>query len=152
MHGRLWHVVRDVCVGWFEPKEATNLVSPPKCVKWILDEFLYVMPEKLLDELPLRKQVDHVIEVMLRVAPLVNTPYWMSHEELKELKVQLEELLTKGYIKPSKSPMGHMSFLFTRRMGHWRCVWIIDSSIRWQWRIDTHYLLNWQLIWSTLGS
>ncbi len=28
----------------------------------------------------------------------------MSHEELKELKVQLEELLTKGYIKSSKSP------------------------------------------------
>jgi hypothetical protein len=30
----------------------------------------------------------------------------MSHEELKELKVQLEELLAKGYIKPSKSPNG----------------------------------------------
>jgi hypothetical protein len=30
----------------------------------------------------------------------------MSHEDLKELKVQLEELLTKGYIKPSKSPYG----------------------------------------------
>jgi hypothetical protein len=30
----------------------------------------------------------------------------MSHEELKELKVQLEELLVKGYIKPSKSPYG----------------------------------------------
>jgi hypothetical protein len=38
----------------------------------------------------------------------------MSHEELKELKehkelqeqVQLEELMAKGYIKPSKSPYG----------------------------------------------
>jgi hypothetical protein len=30
----------------------------------------------------------------------------MSHEELKEFKVQLEEFLTKGYIKPSKSPYG----------------------------------------------
>jgi hypothetical protein len=30
----------------------------------------------------------------------------MNHEELKELKVQLEELLAKGYIKPSKSPYG----------------------------------------------
>jgi hypothetical protein len=28
----------------------------------------------------------------------------MNHEKLKELKIQLEELLTKGYIKPSKSP------------------------------------------------
>jgi len=30
----------------------------------------------------------------------------MSHEELKELKVQLEELIAKSYIKPSKSPYG----------------------------------------------
>ncbi len=30
----------------------------------------------------------------------------MSHDKLKELKVQLEELLAKGYIKPSKSPYG----------------------------------------------
>jgi hypothetical protein len=30
----------------------------------------------------------------------------MSHEELKELKVQLEELFAKGYIKPNKSPYG----------------------------------------------
>jgi hypothetical protein len=30
----------------------------------------------------------------------------MSHEKLNELKVQLEELLTKGYIKPNKSPYG----------------------------------------------
>jgi hypothetical protein len=28
------------------------------------------------------------------------------HEELKELKVQLEGLRAKGYIKPSKSPYG----------------------------------------------
>jgi hypothetical protein len=41
---------------------------------------------------------------MLGVAPLPKVPYRMSHEELKELKVQLEELFAKGYIKPSKSP------------------------------------------------
>jgi hypothetical protein len=43
---------------------------------------------------------------MSGVSPPVKAPYRMSHEELKELKVQLEELLTKGYIKPSKSPYG----------------------------------------------
>jgi hypothetical protein len=30
----------------------------------------------------------------------------MSHEDLKELKVQLEKFLTKRYIKLSKSPYG----------------------------------------------
>jgi hypothetical protein len=43
---------------------------------------------------------------MPEVAPPAKAPYQMSHEELKELKVQLEELLTKGYIKPNKSPYG----------------------------------------------
>jgi hypothetical protein len=85
-----------------------------------LDEFLDVMPEELLDELPPRRQVDHAIEVMPRVAPPTKAPYRMSHEELKELKVQLEKLFAKGYIKPSKSPYGALVLfsLFTRRMGH----------------------------------
>jgi hypothetical protein len=43
---------------------------------------------------------------MSGVAPPAKAPYRMSHEKLKELKVQLEELLAKGYIKPSKSPYG----------------------------------------------
>ncbi len=36
----------------FEPKEATNLVSSPKCVQQVLDEFPDVMPEELPNELP----------------------------------------------------------------------------------------------------
>jgi hypothetical protein len=60
----------------------------------------------LPEDLPPRKRVDHAIAVMLGVEPPTNAPYWMSHEELKELKVQLKELLAKGYIKPSKSPYG----------------------------------------------
>jgi hypothetical protein len=34
------------------------------------------------------------------------TPYRMSTPELKELQMQLEELLKKGYIRPSVSPWG----------------------------------------------
>ncbi len=46
------------------------------------------------------------------VAPFAKAPYPMSHEESKELKVQLEELLAKGYIKPNKSPYGaHVFFV-----------------------------------------
>ncbi len=36
----------------FELKEVTNLVSFPKCIKQVLNEFLDVMPEELPDELP----------------------------------------------------------------------------------------------------
>jgi hypothetical protein len=39
----------------FEPKEATNLVSYPKCIKRVLNEFLDVMLEEFLDKLPPRR-------------------------------------------------------------------------------------------------
>jgi hypothetical protein len=38
-----------------EPKEATNLVTSPKCMKQVLDEFPDVMFKKLPDELPPRR-------------------------------------------------------------------------------------------------
>jgi hypothetical protein len=66
-------------------------------------EFPDVMLVELPEDLPPRRRVDHAIKVMLGVAPPTKAPYQMSHEELK---VQLEELLAKGYIKPSKSPYG----------------------------------------------
>jgi len=107
----------------FEPKEATNLVSFPKCLKRILDEFSDVMFKELLDELPLIKQVDHAIEVMSKVAPPAKAPYRMNHEDLKELKVQLEDFLTKGYIKPSKSPYGAPVLFIHKKDGTLRmCV------------------------------
>jgi hypothetical protein len=107
----------------FEPKETTNLVSFPKGVKQILDEFPNVMLKKLFDKLPPRRQIDHVIEVMPGVAPLAKAPYRMNHEELKELKVQLEELLVKGYIKPNKSPYGAPVFFIHKKDGTLRmCV------------------------------
>ncbi len=102
----------------FDPKEVTNLVSPPKCVKQMLDEFLDVMPKELHDELPPRKQVDHAIEVMAGVAPPAKAPHQMSHEELKELKVQLENFSQRVRSNLTSPYMGHRSSLFTRRMGH----------------------------------
>jgi len=107
----------------FEPKGATNLVDSPKCIKRILDEFPDVMPEKLPNELSPRRQIDHAIKVMSRSAPPAKAPYQMSHEELKELKVQLEKLLAKGYIKPSKSPYGALILFVHKNDGMLRmCV------------------------------
>jgi hypothetical protein len=81
------------------------------------------MPEKLPEDLPPRRRIDHAIEVMSRVAPPAKAPYQMSHEELKELKVQLEELLAKGYIKASKSPYGALVFFVHKKDGALRmCV------------------------------
>jgi len=107
----------------FEPKEATNLVNFPKCVKQMLDKFLDVMFEELLDELPSKRRVDHAIVVMPKMAPPTKAPYRMKHEELKELKVQLKELFAKGYIKLNKSPYGAPILFVHKKYGTLRmCV------------------------------
>jgi hypothetical protein len=81
------------------------------------------MPKDLPKDLPPRRQVDHAIEVMLGVTLPTKAPYQMSHEELKELKVQLEKLLVKGYIKLSKSPYGAPILFVHKKNGTLRmCV------------------------------
>jgi hypothetical protein len=56
--------------------------------------------------LPPKRDIDFSINIMPRAALVSKTPYRMSTPELKELQMQLEELLKKGYIHPSVSPWG----------------------------------------------
>jgi hypothetical protein len=44
--------------------------------------------------------------MMPGAAPVSKTPYRMRTPELKELQMQLEDILKKGYICPSVSPWG----------------------------------------------
>ena len=46
--------------------------------------------------------------------PISKVPYRMSPTELKELKVQLQELLDKGFIRPSFSSWG-VPVLFVKK-------------------------------------
>ncbi|KAM2188265.1 hypothetical protein ACFX1R_031830 [Malus domestica] len=46
--------------------------------------------------------------------PICLTPYRMAPAELRELKIQLQELLDKGFIQPSSSPWG-APVLFVRK-------------------------------------
>jgi hypothetical protein len=69
----------------------------------IVSEF----PDVFLEELP-GMPPDHEIEVMIELvlgtAPIFKRPYRMAANQLAELKEQLQELLDKGYIRPSASP------------------------------------------------
>ena len=57
-----------------------------------------------LSGLPPKRVVDFTIELHPSTSPISMTPHRMSPTELQELKVQLQELLDKGFIRPSTSP------------------------------------------------
>jgi hypothetical protein len=71
----------------------------------VVCEFLDVFPDDL-PGLPPDREVEFVIELKPGTAPLSRRSYRMPPNELAELKVQLQELLEKGFIKPSSSPWG----------------------------------------------
>jgi hypothetical protein len=56
--------------------------------------------------MPLNQGMEFTIELQPGTTPISRQPYKMTPKELAELKVQLKELLDKGYICPSFSPWG----------------------------------------------
>ena len=68
-------------------------------------DYSNVFPEKLLG-FPLQREIEFVIDVVPGATPASITSYRMALVELKELKLQLQELLEKGFIHPSVSLWG----------------------------------------------
>jgi hypothetical protein len=60
-----------------------------------------------LPGMPPDRYVEFTIELQPGTTPISRRPYKMTPKELAELKVQLKELLDKGYIRPSSSPLGY---------------------------------------------
>jgi hypothetical protein len=70
-------------------------------VQEFLDVFLNDLPG-----MPPERAIEFKIELQPGTALIAKAPYKMSPVELKELKIQLQGLLDKGYIRPSISPWG----------------------------------------------
>ncbi|XP_068323172.1 uncharacterized protein [Pyrus communis] len=64
--------------------------------------------------LPPDRDVEFTIDLLPGINPISLTPYRMAPVELRELKVQLQELADKGFIQPSTSPYG-APVLFVRK-------------------------------------
>ena len=56
--------------------------------------------------MPPDRDIEFAIDLVPSIAPIYKRPYRMAANHLAELKEQLEELLDKGYIRPSSSPWG----------------------------------------------
>ncbi|XP_022957288.1 uncharacterized protein LOC111458730 [Cucurbita moschata] len=88
----------------------------------IVREFIDVFPEDL-PSLPPVREVDFGIDLEPGTAPISKAPYRMAPAELRELKEQLQELLDKGFIRPSVSPWGAPVLFVKKKDGSLRlCI------------------------------
>ena len=82
------------------------------------DVFLEELPR-----LPTQREIDFAIDVVPSATPVSITPYRMAPVELRELKLQLQELLEKGFIRLSVSPWGAPVLFVKKKDGTLRlCV------------------------------
>jgi hypothetical protein len=81
----------------------------------VLKEFKDVFKE--ISRCHPKRDIDFSINMTAGLAPMSKTPYRMSMLELKELHMQLEEFLKKGYICPSVSPWGPPIFFVNKKDG-----------------------------------
>ena len=81
-------------------KEGTMVDDIP-----VVREFPDVFPDDIVG-LPPEREVEFTIDLIPGTKLIYIPPYRMDPAELRELKAQLEELLSKGFIRPSISPWG----------------------------------------------
>ncbi|MCO6516618.1 MAG: hypothetical protein J6586_09040, partial [Snodgrassella sp.] len=79
----------------------------------VVRQFPDVFPDDL-PGLPPERDVEFSIDLLPGTDPISLTPYRMAPAELRELKIQLQELLDQGFIQPSISPWG-APVLFVRK-------------------------------------
>jgi hypothetical protein len=88
----------------------------------VVRDYPDVFPEEL-PGMPPDRDVEFIIDLLPRTGPIAKRPYRMSVDELAELKKQLEELISKGYIRPSASPWGSPVLFVKKKDGSMRmCI------------------------------
>ena len=88
----------------------------------MLQEFKDVFPDEI-PGLPPKRDIDFTIELVPGAAPVSKEPYRMSTLEKLELKMQLQELLEKKYIRLSVSPWGALVLFVKNKDGTLKVVY-----------------------------
>ena len=108
------------------PQEPENKNNPPPVdprVQDLLNEYADVFPDELPKELPPERTVDHRIDLLPNSAPVSKPTYKMSLVEMDELRRQLDDLLSRGFIRPSSSPYGSPVLFVKKKEGDLRlCI------------------------------
>ncbi|KAI3773312.1 hypothetical protein L1987_47837 [Smallanthus sonchifolius] len=88
----------------------------------IVKDYPEVFPEDL-PGLPPPRQFEFRIDLVPGAAPVARSPYRLAPSEMQELSNQLQELLDKGFIRPSFSPWGAPVLFVKKKDGTFRmCI------------------------------
>ncbi|XP_073269471.1 uncharacterized protein [Primulina huaijiensis] len=101
-------------------REGRGNMSDIDIVRDYLDVFVDDVPG-----LPPDREVEFVIDIVPSTPPISKAPYQMAPTEMKELKSQLQELLDKGFIRPSSSPWGAPVLFVKKKDGSLRLCHIV---------------------------
>jgi hypothetical protein len=80
----------------------------------VVQEFPDVFPNDL-PGMPPERAIEFKIKLQPGTAAIAKAPYKMSPVELVELKIQLQDLLDKGFIHPSSSPWGCLGLFVLKK-------------------------------------
>lgn len=102
------------CVGYLAQITLVDNTDRPtiKDVE-VVREYPHVFPEEV-SGLPPERELEFAIDLVPGAAPVSKAPYRLAPAEMKELKEQLQDLLDKGFIRPSFSAWG-APVLFVRK-------------------------------------
>jgi hypothetical protein len=88
----------------------------------VVREFPDVFPDEL-PSLPSSRELEFKIDLIPGAKPIAKTPYRLASAKMKEMMKLLEELLEKGFIRPSASPWGAPVLFVKKKDGTMRmCI------------------------------
>ncbi|GKD47281.1 putative reverse transcriptase domain-containing protein [Tanacetum coccineum] len=88
----------------------------------IIRDFPEVFPDDL-PGLPLPRKVEFRIDLVLGAAPVIRTPYRLAPSEMRELLIQLQELVEKEFVRSSSSSWGALVLFVKKKDGSFRmCI------------------------------
>ena len=97
-----WH---GQLMGWLASLTLEDEVRWDLSLPLVVCEYEDVFLDELLG-LPPHRDVDFAIELHPGTSPISMTPHRMAPVELQEIKVKIQDLLDRGFIRPSTSPWG----------------------------------------------
>ncbi|XP_070017647.1 uncharacterized protein [Nicotiana sylvestris] len=113
------HMVEKGCLAYLAYVRDTTAETLAIDLVLVVWEFADVFPSDL-PGMPPYRDINFCIDLALSIQPIYIPPYRMAPKELKE---QLEELLAKGFVKPSMSPWVELVLFVKKKDGTMRmCI------------------------------